>query len=291
MRSIQSVRVFFVAVCLIVTCVGAMFAEAGVAVAADTPAVMHGKPYLDTVDPAEYWVSEKLDGVRAIWDGHTLRFRSGRVIVTPDWFVAMLPAQALDGELWMGRRSFDRLSGLVRREAPEHPDWREVRYMLFDLPGATGDFSYRVTQMREVVASVDNPHLQVVRQFRVSDREDLKRHFDDVVLGGGEGLMLHRASAHWVPGRSNAILKLTPALDAEARVIAHLPGKGRLAGMTGSLLVEMPDGRRFRLGSGLTDALRADPPPVGASVTYRYRELTPGGLPRFPRFLRERHLP
>ncbi len=261
------------------------------AAAPDQPAVMHGQHYRDSIDPRDYWVSEKLDGVRAVWDGHTLRFRSGRLIVAPQWFVALLPAQALDGELWMGRRSFDRLSGLVRREAPEHPDWREVRYMLFDLPGAEGDFSSRVVRMRAMVAEANTPHLQAVQQFRVSGQDELKRRFDEVIASGGEGLMLHHANAHWQPGRSPAILKLTPALDAEARVIKHLPGKGRLTGMTGSLLVETPDGLRFRLGSGLTDALRANPPPVGSWVTYRYRELTPNGLPRFPRFVRERHLP
>lgn len=290
MRGVNEARVFFVTVCLALAGV-AVFAGATIVTAADAPAVMHGESYLDTVDPADYWVSEKLDGVRAIWDGDALRFRSGRVIVAPGWFVAMLPDHALDGELWMGRRSFDRLSGLIRREAPDHPDWRDVRYMLFDLPGAAGEFSSRVERMREIVAIVGNPSLQAVQQFRVSDRNELKRRFDDVVDGGGEGLMLHRASAHWVPGRSAAILKLTPSLDGDALVIAHLPGKGRLTGMTGSLLVETPDGRRFRLGSGLSDAQRDDPPPVGTWVTYRYRELTPGGLPRFPRFLRQRHLP
>lgn len=257
----------------------------------DQPAIMHGEHYRDSIDPRNYWVSEKLDGVRAIWDGDTLRFRSGRVIVAPQWFVAALPAQALDGELWMGRRSFDRLSGLVRRETPEHPDWHEVRYMLFDLPGTEGDFSSRVVRMRAIVEEANTAHLQVVHQFRVSGKDEFKNRFDEVVANGGEGLMLHRTDAHWQPGRSSAILKVTPAWDDEARVVAHLPGKGRLSGMTGSLLVETADGRRFRLGSGLTDALRADPPAVGSWVTYRYRELTPNGMPRFPRFVRERQLP
>ena len=102
---------------------------------------------------------------------------------------------------------------------------------------------------------------------------------------------LHRADAHWQPGRSEALRKLTPWLDAEARVVGYLPGKGRLQGRVGALQVETADGRRFRIGSGLSDALRANPPALGALVTYRYRELTPAGLPRFPRYLRERTLP
>jgi DNA ligase-1 len=100
--------------------------------------------------------------------------------------------------------------------------------------------------------------------------------------------MLHRDDAAYETGRSSALLKVTPWLDAEASVVAHLPGKGKYAGMLGALRMEMPDGRRFSLGSGLTDALRRNPPPVGTLVTYRYRELTQNGMPRFPRYLRVR---
>lgn len=247
--------------------------------------------YTQDIDPEHYWVSEKLDGVRAIWDGSSLRFRSGRLIVTPDWFVAGLPATPLDGELWMGRRSFDRLSGLVRRASPDDAEWQSVHYMVFELPGGAGDFSARVEQIRSIVASANKPWLAAVPQFRIADRQALTRKLDEVLACGGEGLMLHRADARWVSGRSTALLKLTPWHDAEARVVAHLPGKGRLRGMVGSLEVEAPDGRRFRIGSGLTDADRRNPPPIGAEVTYRYRELTVKGLPRFPRFVRVRDLP
>jgi DNA ligase-1 len=73
------------------------------------------------IDPKPYLVSEKLDGVRALWDGTALRFRSGRVVAAPAWFLAGLPKTPLDGELWMGRRSFDVLSGIVRRAEPVAP--------------------------------------------------------------------------------------------------------------------------------------------------------------------------
>lgn len=247
--------------------------------------------YHDGIDPAPYWVSEKYDGVRARWDGHALTLRGGGVIAAPEWFTAALPTQTLDGELWMGRRSFDRLSGLVRRNAPDDPAWREVRYMVFDLPGAPGPFTDRVERMRDIAATANVPWLQAAPQRRVAHRAALQQWFDEVVQAGGEGLMLHHANAHWTPGRNTALLKHTPWLDDEARVIAHLPGKGRLKGMTGSLLVETPDGRQFRLGSGLTDAQRRNPPAVGTLVTYRYRELTSKGMPRFPVFLRVRELP
>jgi DNA ligase-1 len=253
---------------------------------------MLAERYHDGIDPAPYWVSEKYDGVRARWDGHALTLRGGGTIAAPDWFTVALPrTETLDGDLWMGRRTFDRLSGLVRRNALDDPAWRDVRYMVFDLPGASGTFTTRVERIRQITAAANSPWLQTAPQRRVANRAELQQWFDEVVNAGGEGLMLHHADAHWTPGRNSALLKHTPQLDDEARVIAHLPGKGRLQGMTGSLLVETPDGRQFRLGSGLTDAQRLNPPAVGTLVTYRYRELTPKGMPRFPVFVRVRELP
>ncbi len=100
--------------------------------------------------------------------------------------------------------------------------------------------------------------------------------------------MLHRSEALWQPGRTDALFKLKPELDDEGLVVGHQAGKGRLKGQTGALLLQMPSGQRFALGSGLSDELRRDPPPVGTWVTYRYRERTPSGLPRFASFLRVR---
>ena len=240
------------------------------------------------IEPSAYWVSEKLDGVRAVWNGKTLHFRGGSEVRAPSWFVAGLPPVPLDGELWLGRGSFDRLSGIVRQQVPDEEAWRAVRYMVFELPGAAGDFSARLRALEDVVAAQASPFLAVVPQHRVRDRRALQRLLDVTLAAGGEGLMLHRADAAYLAGRSPALLKLKPWLDDEARVLAHLPGKGRHRGRLGALLVERADGQRFRLGSGLSDAEREQPPPLGSVVSFRYRSLTPAGLPRFPIYWRLR---
>lgn len=237
---------------------------------------------------ADYWVSEKLDGARALWDGQSLRFRSGRPVPAPAWFIAALPPEPLDGELWLGRGRFAELSGIVRRQQPRDDEWRQVRFMVFEQPDGAGSFTERVERLKAIVARAGVPWLQVVEQFRVADRAALQARLDAVVAGGGEGLMLHRADAPYVTGRSDALLKLKPRLDAEATVLAHLPGRGRLAGMMGALLVETPSGVRFQLGTGFTDAERRDPPPVGSQVTFVYRELTRDGVPRFASYWRRR---
>jgi DNA ligase-1 len=238
------------------------------------------------VDPAPYLVSEKYDGVRALWDGRTLRFRSGRLVPAPGWFTAALPATPLDGELWLARGRFDELSGVVRRREPVDAQWREVHYMLFELPQAAVPFAERAERLRRIVATVPNAALHAVMQRRVPDRRALQRLFDDVVRGGGEGLMLHRADAAYVTGRSDALLKLKPLADAEAVVVARLPGHGKYAGMMGALLLQTPSGLRFKLGTGFSDAERAAPPAIGSTVTYAYRSLTPQGVPRFASFIR-----
>lgn len=149
------------------------------------PALMHAQRHHDGIDPAACRVSEKLDGVRAAWDGRMLRFRSGRPIAAPAWFTGPLPAHPLDGELWIARGRFDGLSGVVRRDVPDDADWQPVRYLLFDLPGAPGDFSQRLEHLTRIVADAGLPWLQVVPQGRVTDRAELAAFFDEVVAGGG----------------------------------------------------------------------------------------------------------
>lgn len=235
-----------------------------------------------------YWVSEKLDGARALWDGRQLRFRSGREVAAPAWFLAGLPPEPLDGELWIARGRFEQLSGTVRRLQPVDEEWRRVRYMVFELPGGDGDFTQRLECLRSIVARAVVPWLAAVEQFRVTDRAELDARLAAVVREGGEGLMLHRADAPYLTGRSDVLLKLKPQLDAEARVIAHLPGRGRLTGVLGALRVETPAGVRFQIGSGFTDEERRNPPPLGSDITYRYRDLTVAGVPRFATYLRRR---
>ncbi|MDD4882340.1 MAG: DNA ligase [Gallionellaceae bacterium] len=255
---------------------------------AEPPALILADVYRDGIDPRGYWVSEKLDGVRAYWDGRRLYFRSGHPVPAPAWFSQDFPAVPLDGELWLGRGGFERLSGIVRKAAPVDAEWRQVRYLLFELPAGAGTFDERKDRLRRLVAEAGIPWLQAVEQFRVDDRKALKARLDDVVAGGGEGLMLHRADALYAAGRSDDLVKLKPYLDREARVVAHLPGKGRHAGRLGALLVEDQDGRRFRIGTGFSDAQRENPPPLGSLITYRYRGQTAKGLPRFPSYLRQR---
>jgi DNA ligase-1 len=250
------------------------------------PALMLAEVYEPGIPMADYWASEKLDGVRAYWDGHRLISRGGHLIRTPPGFAAGFPAEPLDGELWMGRGRFEEVSGLARRLEPHAADWAEVRYLVFDLPADPAPFDARLARLHTLMQTAANPRLVAVEQFRIQDPVELAAGLRAIVAVGGEGLMLHRGASLYRAGRSADLLKVKAYQDAEALVVGHVPGKGKYRGMLGALEVRDDQGRRFRIGAGFTDAQRRDPPPVGSRITFRYRGRTELGIPRFASFLR-----
>ncbi len=256
--------------------------------AADAPALLLANVYRPGMRLADYWVSEKYDGVRGYWDGHTLRTRGGETVAVPSWFTAGWPDTPMDGELWAGRGRFSHAQSTVRQQQPDDAAWREMRFMVFDLPAHGGTFDQRLPALNQLVESLDQPWVQAVPQQRVASDAALQKLLLRTVRAGGEGLMLHRGASMYRAGRSDDLIKVKTHEDAEAKVVAHLPGQGRHAGRLGALVVEMPSGQRFRLGAGLTDAERDHPPPVGSWVTYRFRGTHDSGLPRFASFVRVR---
>lgn len=241
----------------------------------------------------DYLVSEKFDGIRAIWDGKTLRYRSGGAINAPTQFTQQLPRDTpLDGELWLGYRQFEALSATIRKVNPSVAAWADVQYHVFELPSAPGSFSERARKIEGIVALSlqQNPAtvLRVVKQLRMPNLGALEQHLQSVLAKGGEGLMLHLASAPYITGRSDVLLKLKPWMDTEALVIGHSPGKGQFKGQLGALKMQLENGKRFSIGTGFSKHDRANPPPIGSLVTFRYRGFTAYGIPRFAVYLRVR---
>ncbi len=270
---------FFVVVCLAFPCVSF----------ADSPPLLLAKTYKQGVSLSDYWVSEKLDGVRAFWDGKQLISRQGNVFRAPAWFVKGFPEQALDGELWIARGRFEEIVSTVKKHVPNDNEWRQVKYMVFDLPRHKGTFTERLNHLKALFNENPNANFQLVRQEKVKTHDELKLRLDEIVSAGGEGLMLHKADSRYRSGRHGDMLKVKTYEDAEAKVIAHLPGKGKYKKLLGALLVEAAKGLRFSLGSGFSDAERATPPPVGSIITYKFYGKTRNGLPRFASFLRVRN--
>lgn len=242
-----------------------------------------------------YWVSEKYDGVRAYWNGEQFISRQGNIYPAPKWYIKDLPDYPLDGELWLGRGQFDRLSGIVRTQIPNDEDWQSVRFMVFDLPKHEGRFNQRLHALNSLQKSKELPTwVEVVKQWKVKSEAVLLQQLDAVFEQGAEGLMLHDGRSFYAAKRNDDLMKLKPSMDSEGIVLSYVEGKGKYQGKMGSIWVKgtVFDGegsstlKTFKIGSGFSDDDRANPPAIGSEITYKYSGLTSTGLPRFVRFWR-----
>lgn len=249
------------------------------------PGLLLAQTWANDIDLAGWWMSEKLDGVRAYWDGRQFHSRQGNLFHAPDWFVEGLPETPLDGELWLARKSFQRTVSIVRRQ-DKSDHWKEIRFLVFDAPAIAEPFEQRVELVRESLGKHRPPFAVSHEHQQCKSLEHLREELTRVVALGGEGLMLRQPGSRYEAGRSSTLLKVKTFHDAEARVVEHLPGAGRHKGRLGALSVELPDGTSFSVGTGFSDNQRENPPAVGSMITFRYQELSDRGVPRFPSFVR-----
>jgi len=235
----------------------------------------------DEHDPTGWWMSEKLDGVRAYWDGKQFLSRKNNIFYAPDWFTVGLPSHPLDGELWIARKQFDRTSGIVRRQ--DKPEiWKEIQYLVFDAPDAKGSFEDRMKFLADGAGKWKAKFAALHEHFVCTGFDHLFTELDRVTALGGEGLMLRKPGSTYERTRSTTLLKVKKFLDAEAVVIGFQAGKGRHKGRVGALVARFGNGVEFEVGTGLKDKERENPPAVGSIITVKYQELTKDGLPRFP---------
>lgn len=236
-------------------------------------------------DLSGYDFAEKLDGVRALWDGKNLKTRSNRLLPIPQNWRQALPDFAVEGELWLGRGRFAEVVGIVNSD--DLSRWQNVKLVLFDVPYHSGSSAARYRILQDLIAKSGADFLRLATRSPVGDKKSLQQALLAVEKQGGEGLMLYRRAALYHATRSDDLIKLKSHRDAEARVLAHIGGKGKYQNMLGALLVVDANGREFKIGSGFSDQERRQPPPVGALITYRYSGLTKNQKPRFARFVRE----
>jgi DNA ligase-1 len=244
--------------------------------------------YEEGIDHTEWLMSEKLDGVRGYWDGRQLLSKNGRLLHAPREFTRNFPDFAVEGELWGGRNTFEKTVSIVKKQSP-HDGWKALKFAIFDVPGAAGGFEDRLQRAAEWFAGHPTPYAFVIRHRPVESHRRLSEALKRIEALGGEGIILRRRGSPYTVGRSNDILKVKSHFDMEAVVVAHIAGKGRNRGKMGSLLVELPQsGKRFKIGTGFSDEVRENPPPVGSLITFKYYGFYKSGIPKFPSFLRVR---
>lgn len=232
-------------------------------------------------------ISEKLDGIRGLWNGKEIRSRQNKPIATPDYFTENFPPFPLDGELWLGRGLFQQAMSIVRQKFPDDR-WKQIKYLVFDSMDCMEDpFSKRLELAQQWFTDHPSEYVEVIDQVPCKDDAEIAQRLEKIVAEKGEGLMIRDPNASYEGKRSKSILKIKPVYDAEAIIMGYTDGKGKYTGMVGAFKVMDEEGHEFNL-SGMVDALRADPPKIGSIVSFQFNDKTAGGVPRFARFIRVR---
>jgi DNA ligase-1 len=233
-------------------------------------------------------MSEKLDGVRALWCPKRQAFfsRSNKpLIVPPSWYEAMRAVTVpLDGEFWMGKGRFQDTVSAVRKKAPTEEQFVGVGYWVFDAP-VEGPFLDRLHEAAVAVADLDQ--VRMLPQRMVQDLLHLERYYRYIRGLGGEGVMIRNPDTPYEYKRTANLLKWKGSIDGKATVSEEVPGTGKHEGRMGALWCEMFRGTtlvKFKVGTGFTDAERERCDWVGKVIRWDAHEWTRDGKPRHPSF-------
>ena len=249
---------------------------------ADKPDLLLLKTYKD--QNITGWVmSEKLDGVRVYWDGSHLISRGGKIIHAPKWFTKNYPPFEIDGELWTKRGDFENISSIVRDKIPSK-EWEEVKHYIFEMPNAKGDLFDRLKKLKPY----EGKTIRVIKQIPIKGKTHLDLFLEEIEAKGGEGLVVRDPNARYINKRTSKALKVKTFQDAECKVLGYTKGKGKYKDVIGAIQCQLDNGTQFKIGTGLSDAERANPPKIGEMVTFQYQKFTKYGKPRFPVYLRVR---
>lgn len=233
-----------------------------------------------------YFISEKLDGVRGIWDGRELKSRNGYKFSYPGEFIKCFPNFDLDGELFTKRGDFENISSITSQMNP-NDGWKEIKFYIFDIPKMDANFSTKYKKMLEISKNCKN--IEVIKQTIAKDNDEVFEFLDEIIKGGGEGVVARSPDLIYEDKRSDKILKLKKFKDSECEVIAINKGNGKYKNMMGSLTCkDLNTGEIFKIGSGFSNEIRKNPPKIGEIITYKFQNLTNNNKPRFPVFLRVR---
>ena len=235
-------------------------------------------------DIAGWVMSEKLDGIRAYWDGKNLYFRGGGIIHVPKWFTKDYPSFELDGELWSKRGDFENISAIVRDKIPDENMWKNIKHYIFEVPNAKGGLLQRLKKAKPY----ENSIIKIIPQIKIKSKKHLYTFLKEIEQKGGEGVVVRDPDAPYISKRTSKALKVKSFKDAECEVVGYTKGKGKFKGMIGAIKCRLPDKTMFKIGSGLDVQTRKDPPNIGDIITFKYKELTKYGKPKFPVYLRIR---
>ncbi|MEA1916208.1 MAG: DNA ligase [Campylobacterota bacterium] len=252
---------------------------------AQKPELVLLKNYTKDVNVTSWFVSEKLDGIRAYWNGKRLISRSGKTLNAPKFFTEDFPPFELDGELWSKREDFSTIVSIVNKKSP-HDGWKNLTYNIFEVPSLEGNLTTRLHVIEKYIENHQNSFIRVIPQHQIKSTKELDEFLVQVQKSGAEGVVVRDGSLPYYVGRKKSALKVKSYVDDECEVVGYNRGRGKYEGMVGSISCRMKNLQIINIGSGLSDNLRAIPPKIGSFITFKYYGLTSKGNPRFPVFVR-----
>lgn len=254
---------------------------------AQKPDLLLLKSYKSDVNVTGWLMSEKLDGVRAYWDGNKLISRSGKAFAVPTWFVKDFPPFEIDGELWTKRGDFEHITSIVNQQMA-HKGWRVITYQIFEVPNQEGGLLKRLSVLEQWLKKNPNSFIKIIPQKSCKSAAHLKQVLDELESNGAEGLVVRDPKALYVGKRSSRSLKVKSFTDDECVVTGYTKGHGKFEGLVGALVCEWKEDKVLKIGSGLSLEDRKIPPKIGDEITFKYNGFTKYGNPKFPVFLRIR---
>ena len=229
-------------------------------------------------------MSEKLDGIRAYWNGKELLSKNGNKIYAPLWFIKDFPSFELDGELWTKRDDFETIQNIVLDKTPSK-EWEKITYNIFEVPNAKGVFSKRLEKIDSYLKKHPNKYIKIIPQIICKDETHLNKYLNELLEKKAEGIILKNPYLEYESGRSDNLLKVKTFFDDEAIVIGHNFNKDK---KFKSLIVKQKNGVIFNLGGGFSNKQRENPPKIGEIISFKYYGFTKNGKPKFASFLRIR---
>jgi DNA ligase-1 len=249
---------------------------------ASSPKLLLLKTYKDQ-NTTNWVMSEKLDGIRAYWDGKQLLTRNGKTIHAPLWFTKDYPTFEIDGELWTKREDFENISSIVRDKNPSK-EWKQIKHYIFEVPNAKGNLFQRLDKVK----LYENEYIKVLNQMKIMNLNHQNNFLKEIEEKGGEGIVVRDPLSKYINKRSSKALKVKNFKDTECKIIGFTNGKGKYFGHVGAIICQLPNQMKFKIGSGMDDYFRKNPPKVGTIITFKYQNITKYGKPRFPVYLRIR---
>lgn len=255
----------------------------------------------ETDDVKGWFRSEKLDGYRATWDGVNFLSRGGNIINLPKSYINTMPKLFeiqtffkeytspngvifFDGELWMGKSTFNKLGFLRKKIINE--DLSKLKFCIFDVC-INENFTIRYDLIKDFFINFETKkNIEIVKQTITKGKKFDETLFNNIIKSGGEGLMYRDPISLYITKRTRKLLKYKKENCEFGKVIGYKEGNNKYKGMIGSLLIETKiedEYKKFYIG-GLTDEERSikyyETKLLNNFIYYSFMGLTKFGVPR-----------